>query len=128
MRICYDYTPFSASFQQKSEKGQGGLNLPLPLNEKYYGVRHQELISLIEKPKWIGKRSDGGAYTKEAKVTLIPDIITIAGDMFIIFDAKYYNIQMDEKKELRGQPGIESVTTQYLRPQKILCNRQSMTV
>lgn len=101
-------------FDNQLHKLVGGLKLPLPLSDKYYGVRHQELISLIEKPKWIGKRSDGGAYTKEAKDTLIPDIITIAGDMFIIFDAKYYNIQMDEKKELRGQPGIESVTKQYL--------------
>ena len=101
-------------FDNQLHKLVGGLRLPLPLNEKYYGVRHQELISLIEKPKWIGKRTDGRAYTKEAKDTLIPDIITIAGDMFIIFDAKYYNIQMDEKKELRGQPGIESVTKQYL--------------
>ena len=101
-------------FDNQLHKLVGGLRLPLPLSDKYYGVRHQELISLIEKPKWIGKRSDGGAYTKEAKDTLIPDIITIAGDMFIIFDAKYYNIQMDEKKELRGQPGIESVTKQYL--------------
>lgn len=92
----------------------GGLRLPLPLHDKYYSVRHQELISLIEKPKWIGIRNEGGTYTKDAKDTLIPDIITIAGDMFIIFDAKYYNIQMDEKKELRGQPGIESVTKQYL--------------
>jgi len=101
-------------FDNQLHKLVGGLKLPLPLHDQYYGVRHQELISLIEKPKWIGKRSNGGAYTKEAKDTLIPDIITIAGDMFIIFDAKYYNIQMDEKKELRGQPGIESVTKQYL--------------
>lgn len=101
-------------FDNQLHKLVGGLRLPLPLHDKYYGVRHQELISLIEKPKWIGKRSEDGTYTKEAKDTLIPDIITIAGDMFIIFDAKYYNIQMDEKKELRGQPGIESVTKQYL--------------
>ena len=33
---------------------------------------------------------------------------------FIIFDAKYYNIQLEENKKLRGQPGIESITKQYL--------------
>ena len=101
-------------FDNQLHKLVGGLRLPLPLHDKYYNARHQELISLIEKPKWIGNSNDGGAYTKEAKDTLIPDIVTIAGDMFIIFDAKYYNIQMDEKKELRGQPGIESITKQYL--------------
>lgn len=28
--------------------------------------------------------------------------------------AKYYNIQLDHNKKLRGQPGIESITKQYL--------------
>ena len=32
----------------------------------------------------------------------------------IIFDAKYYNIQLEHNKKLRGQPGIESITKQYL--------------
>ena len=31
-----------------------------------------------------------------------------------IFDAKYYNIQLEHNKRLRGQPGIESITKQYL--------------
>ncbi|UJZ87186.1 LlaJI family restriction endonuclease [Heyndrickxia coagulans] len=33
---------------------------------------------------------------------------------FIIFDAKYYNIQLEHGKELRGQPGIGDITKQYL--------------
>ena len=32
----------------------------------------------------------------------------------ISFDAKYYNIQLEHNKKLRGQPGIESITKQYL--------------
>lgn len=92
----------------------GGLTLPVPLQEKYQNIRHEELISLIEKPQWSGVGASGVKYTKIAKDTLIPDIISIFGDTFIIFDAKYYNIQMEENKELRGQPGIESVTKQYL--------------
>lgn len=92
----------------------GGLTLPVPLHEKYKDMRHEELISLIEKPQWSGIGESGSRYTKTAKDTLIPDIISIFGDKFIIFDAKYYNIQMEERKELRGQPGIESITKQYL--------------
>ena len=53
-----------------------------------------------------------------AEDTLIPDLISIVnvdGDyQFIIFDAKYYNIQLEHNKKLRGQPGIESITKQYL--------------
>ena len=32
----------------------------------------------------------------------------------MIFDAKYYCAQLDEGKPPKGQPGIESVTKQYL--------------
>ena len=43
------------------------------------------------------------------------DIENIDGNyQFIIFDAKYYNIQLEHNKKLCGQPGIESVTKQYL--------------
>ena len=33
---------------------------------------------------------------------------------FVIFDAKYYNMQFEYSKPLRGQPGLESITKQYL--------------
>ena len=55
---------------------------------------------------------------KQAEDTLIPDLISIVNVngtyQFIIFDAKYYNIQLEPNKKLRGQPGIESITKQYL--------------
>lgn len=92
----------------------GGLKLPKPLHGDYEQWRHKELIDVIDKPKWIGSNATGGEYVKTAQDTLIPDIISILGDKFIIFDAKYYNFQMQEDKELRGQPGIESITKQYL--------------
>ena len=58
-----------------------------------------------------------GLIFKKLK-TLIPDLITIKknikGDwQFLIFDAKYYNLRL-EKGILGGQPGIESITKQYL--------------
>lgn len=87
------------------EKQLGTLNLPIPLKPEY--DRSRKLIELIEKPLW-------SATEKTASDTLIPDLITIAGEQFIIFDAKYYNAQLISGQAPKGQPGIESVTKQYL--------------
>lgn len=87
----------------------GTLKLPVPLKDSYN--REQKLIELIEKPLW--------TITGEcAKDTLIPDLISICrvNDQyqFIIFDAKYYNAHLEKGIAPTGQPGIESVTKQYL--------------
>ena len=100
------------------QKPIGGLRLPVPLAEKYRNIRHKKLIDLIDKPQWVGTLAGKGPFVKQAEDTLIPDLISIvnvSGDyQFIIFDAKYYNIQLEHNKKLRGQPGIESITKQYL--------------
>ncbi len=83
----------------------GMLDLPVPLKPEYDGTI--KLIDLIEKPFWT-------ATGKVAKDTLIPDLISVSGDRFIIFDAKYYNATLEEGVVPSGQPGIESVTKQYL--------------
>ncbi len=87
----------------------GTLKLPVPLKNGYN--REQKLIELIERPLW--------TITGEcAKDTLIPDLISICRVsnqyQFIIFDAKYYNAQLEKGIAPTGQPGIESVTKQYL--------------
>ena len=91
--------------------------MPVPLSPQYQDQRRKKLIELIDKPQWSGIASNG-TFTKEAADTLIPDLISIVKVddeyQFIIFDAKYYNIQLEENKKLRGQPGIESITKQYL--------------
>ena len=73
--------------------------------------RREKLVEIIEKPLWV-------ATGKTAADTLIPDIVTISmvdGDwQFIIFDAKYYNAKLEPGNAPKGQPGIESVTKQYL--------------
>ena len=68
-----------------------------------------KLIDVIKKPKWIYKY----IKTHKAKRTFIPDIVTFYHNEFIILDAKYYNLKFDEN-ELDGQPGLESITKQYL--------------
>jgi hypothetical protein len=76
---------------------------------------NKTLLQYIEKPIWLGYGWNVKNY-KEAKDTLIPDLISIdnASKSFRIFDAKYYNLQMEEFGELKGQPGVESITKQYL--------------
>ena len=48
----------------------------------------------------------------------MPDIVSISvvnGEwQFIIFDAKYYNAKLGPGISPKAQPGIESVTKQYL--------------
>lgn len=87
----------------------GQIKLPIPLQAEY--DRKIKLIDLIEKPLWT-------ATGKTAKDTLIPDLISIVasddGFQFIIFDAKYYNALLEENQQPKAQPGIESVTKQYL--------------
>ena len=103
-------------FDNKLTTALGRLKLPVPLQEGY--KKSIKLIDVIEKPQWSAKNDAGTIYTKEAQDTLIPDLIglyNIEGkNMFVIFDAKYYCLQMEENKALRGQPGIESITKQYL--------------
>ena len=100
------------------QKPIGALRLPVPLAEQYRDIRHKKLIDLIDKPQWAGTAPSGEPFAKQAEETLIPDLISIIdvdGDyQFIIFDAKYYNIQLGHNKKLRGQPSIESIAKQYL--------------
>lgn len=91
-------------------------SLPISLSDGYNP--YDLLISLIEKPKWNGYKQDGSEFQKAARETLVPDLVSIHkmnnSHQFIIFDAKYYNIQLEHGKELRGQPGIGDITKQYL--------------
>lgn len=72
------------------------------------------LIDLVEKPHWHGKND---LFSHDAKDTLIPDIVSLNkindSYQFIIFDAKYYNLTLEENR-LAGQPGIGDVAKQYL--------------
>lgn len=94
------------------------LALPTVLADEYQSTSSKKLIEIIEKPQWVGFSDSGSLYQKTAEETLIPDIITIkqieGKSAFLIFDAKYYTMQFEQNKRLRGQPSIESITKQYL--------------
>ena len=81
---------------------------------KQYPDSDKTLLDIIEKPEWIPCDCATGIH----KDTLIPDVINIVesddgGIDFLIYDAKYYNIVMAANR-VSGQPGIESITKQYL--------------
>ncbi|EAC5623775.1 LlaJI family restriction endonuclease [Listeria monocytogenes] len=86
-------------------------DLPVVIKDFKHSSR---LIDLVEKPHWHGKND---SFSRDAKDTLIPDIVSLNkvkdSYQFIIFDAKYYNLTLEENR-LAGHPGIGDVTKQYL--------------
>lgn len=89
------------------------LPLPSPLGEYWRSLSGRKLIDIIEKPERKAKTDNGKEFSHIAADTLIPDMITIYKDQFIIFDAKYYKLHMEEDS-LNGNHGIDSITKQYL--------------
>lgn len=90
------------------------LELPIPLRDdyrNYNGNAKATLLDIIERPLWTFP-------DKTAEDTFRPDIISIekvgGRYMFVILDAKYYTPLLEEGKTPKNQPGIESVTKQYL--------------
>lgn len=100
-------------FDNKLYTTLGQLKMSVPLAVQYQSMKKKTLIEIIEKPIW-----EGVDTTEIASDTLIPDLISIPKfdgvDYFIIFDAKYYNIQLEKGRSLRGNPGVGDVTKQYL--------------
>lgn len=84
--------------------------------EKYKG----KLIDIIDKPLWT-ILSNNKSFAKD---TLIPDTVVIKEKdnaiQLNIYDAKYYHIRITDRG-ISQQPGIESVTKQYLY-HKAYCN------
>lgn len=78
--------------------------------------RDSILIDLIDRPEWYV--IDESTPQKSKQATLRPDLITLCNInnemMFIICDAKYYNIVLCANELLEGNPGVEDVTKQYL--------------
>ncbi len=97
-------------FEDKLNTKLKALGLPIPLNEKYQSNKNNTLIEIIEKPIWVD--SEGNEHRPNK--TLIPDLISIKDDLFVIMDAKYYNIVLESGKDISGNPGISDVTKQYL--------------
>ena len=100
-------------FDNKLKTSLGQLKMHVPLADEFQNQKEDSLIDIIEKPIW-----EGTDTTQTAKDTLIPDLISMPSvgdvDYFVIFDAKYYLLQLEKGKNLRGNPGVGDVTKQYL--------------
>jgi hypothetical protein len=88
-------------------------NLPIELAGGWRGKAGETLLQIIPRPLW--ERPSGVACGDVD--TLIPDTVTFVrgGDgsrLFCIYDAKYY--VPSENGRMTGQPGVESVTKQFL--------------
>lgn len=103
----------SRVFNNQLQFRLNSIELPKSLDKFQYSPK-KKLIEIVEKPVWVAKDKE---YMEPAKDTLIPDLITFVqhgkGKAMVILDAKYYNLHF-EKNHLSGQPGIESITKQYL--------------
>ena len=101
-------------FDNKLSTALGQLKMSVTLADEFKDRSTETLLSIIEKPKWKGIDME----EVDATDTLTPDLISIpqinGTDYFLIFDAKYYNIQLEKGKSLRGNPGVGDVTKQYL--------------
>jgi LlaJI restriction endonuclease. len=95
-------------------------SLPLGLAPEYENKKDESLRNLIDRPVW--HRNDPVAVDDQSD-TLRPDLICIypCNDRmdycFGIYDAKYYNIDFEYKKDkwkVTGQPGVGDITKQYL--------------
>ena len=71
------------------------------------GDSTKSLKEIIEKPKWASKGNE------KKSDTLIPDTISVQSPLFMIFDAKYYLLKVEDKG-LYNNPGIGDVTKQFL--------------
>lgn len=91
-------------FNDKLDKRLYTLHLPSNLSSKY--DPYSELINVIKRPVWNLKNQS------KKTDTFIPDIVTFHRDTFVIFDAKYYNLNLN--KGISGHPGLESITKQYM--------------
>ena len=93
---------------QLREKVKNITFLDNDLKEKYE-FKECSLIEIIERPQWNIDISKNVVKTD----TLEPDIISIDEHGFTIYDAKYYFPRVSSSG-IVGQPGLESVTKQYL--------------
>lgn len=92
--------------------------LPLSIKGRYLKNKNKKLKEIIENPKWIPyKNNKDMKISHDSDKTLIPDIVNLISIdnriFFGIYDAKYYNIYLDDKK-LSNYPGVSDVTKQYL--------------
>ena len=74
-----------------------------------FGNQYDELQHIIPIPQW---RKMGGNEVENKQNILKPDILRIYNDSLIIFDSKYYNIELTNDT-VKNNPGIYDILKQY---------------
>lgn len=102
------------AFGDKLDKQLGTLGIPLA--DRWKERERDTLLEIIPRPTWERGKDSGFAPCGDVD-TLIPDIVAFRDDSnggraFCIYDAKYYVPTLSGK--MRRQPGLESVTKQFL--------------
>ncbi|MDY3129325.1 MAG: LlaJI family restriction endonuclease [Berryella intestinalis] len=118
--LCMGTTAYYHSWELACKVAFGDLldkeleDLPLELVGKWRGRSHEKLLQIIPHPIW--EQADGNDFGNTD--TLIPDTVTFVQDkgspVFCIYDAKYYVPYISANGKLTRQPGLESVTKQFL--------------
>ena len=106
------YSPIKDLIKQFSE------NTDQPFDEL---ILNSKLIEFIERPIWSVVKNDPKSDSQKQVATLKPDLINIDLHknidphkiIFTIIDAKYYTPTIEPNK-IDGQPGVESITKQFL--------------
>jgi len=95
----------------KLDKSLNQLGIPLPSN--WYARKEETLRGIIKKPVWTHYET---GRTRESE-TLRPDYVSIIScsnsGLFVIFDAKYYNIKIDNGV-FQWAPGLGDIDKQQL--------------
>lgn len=95
------------------------LNLPIKLDDRWRSRGNKTLIQIIPRPLWERPDGEGGFVPCRDVGTLIPDTVTFVDradgtSAFCILDAKYYVPEIEAGGSIKRQPGLESVTKQFL--------------
>lgn len=90
-------------------------SLGIPLIGNYHNLANKTLESLIPHPKWraIESEANDSHYAETIKPDYVRIIKTNSTTFFVILDAKYYNIVLDNV-HVANYPGVEDINKQYL--------------
>lgn len=94
-------------------------DLPIDLHGGWRGRGGETLLQIIPRPLWVRPDGKGGFSRCNDVDTLIPDTVTFVdradgSKEFRILDAKYYVPEIGAGGGIARQPGLESVTKQFL--------------
>lgn len=94
------------------------VDLPLGIKEPYTKLSYKTMKEIMPHPLWTVTDNNGEYHSTFGKGTLESDIIVLNSKkdfwQLVVYDAKYYLLDMNSDGFLSGNPGVGDVTKQYL--------------